>query len=251
MFFQGRGTVYLADYDSAGLIKPVYKLAICPDSFGLSLSQESFSHTSKCGAVDVEDFRGTKSSSGELTLTFADVADKKFAMGVFGTVNDVGTPGTVTAETLPSGVAIGDTYFAGGLTRHRALTTLVVKDSAGSPITLVLNTHYTADVATGKITFLAVPGTQPYKIDYGYTDPAAVSLLTAAAKEYVCMFEYINKAAGNAAGTVELYRVKFDPTQNMDFLSDELQIMDLKGAVLADQNRSTTDTVFGQFGRRI
>ena len=250
MFFQGRGTVYLADYDATGVAKPVYKLAICPDAFGLSLSQESFSHTSKCGAVDVEDFRGTKSSSGELSLSFADVADKKFAMAVFGTTNATAT-GSVTAETLPTGVAIGDVYFCGGGTRHRTLTSVVVKDSAGSPITLALGTHYTLDAATGMITFVAVPGTQPYKVDYSYADPATVSLLTAAAKEYVCMFEYINKANNNAKGTVELFRVKFDPTQNMDFLSDELQIMELKGAVLADQLRTTTDTVFGQFGRRI
>lgn len=249
MFFQGRGSVFLAEYNSAGTQAP-YKIELCPDLFTVALAQETFSHTSKCGAVDVEDFRGTKSSSGTVNLNFVDVADAKFALGVFGTVNAIGTPGTVTVETLPT-VAVGDVYFAGGGTRHRALTTLVITDSTGSPVTLVLNTDYTVDVASGKIKFLTITGTQPYKLAYGYTDPAAVSMLTAAAKEYVLMFENINKADSNNPGSFELYRVKFDPAQNLDFLSDELQTMELVGSVLADQHRSTTDTVLGQFGRRV
>ena len=250
MFFQGRGSVFLAEYSSAGTQAP-YKVELCPDLFTVALAQETFSHTSKCGAVDVEDFRGTKSSSGTVNLNFVDVEDKKFALGVFGTVNAAGTAGTVTAETLPSGVAVGDVYFCGGATRNRAITTLVVTDSTGSPVTLVLNTDYTLDAASGKIKFLTITGTQPYKLAYGYTNPAAVSLLTAAAKEYVLMFENINKADSNNPGSFELYRVKFDPAQNLDFLSDELQAMELVGSVLADQNRSTTDTVLGQFGRRV
>lgn len=251
MFFQGRGNTYLATRDADGITGPA--VLICQDELSVALTTDSFSHTSKCGPVDIEDYRGTKSSSGEVTLSFADVEDKKFAIGVLGTVNaaDVGTT-PVTGEAMPAGLIAEDVYFLGGIERHRNITALSIADSATAPATLNLTTDYTVDASTGMVTIVDPSGfTQPFVAAYTYQDPASVSMLSAGQPEYFLSFENINKANANDPGSVELYRVRFDPASLIDFLSDELQVLQLKGSVLADSAKAVTDTEFGQFGRRI
>jgi len=250
MQFQGRGNTYLQKRNADGSLGVAIK--ICQDAFALALATESFEHINKCGPVDTPDFRGSRGSSGTLTLSYTDVEDKKFAIGVLGTVNDAAvSPSAVTDESIPEAEDDGY-YFLGGKTRHRNITSLVIVDGATSPVTLTVDVNYELDAVSGRITFLDVESfVLPLSADYSHQDPAHVSMLTAAQDEYFVSFENINKANANDPGSVELYRVRFDPTSNADFLSDELQVMELQGTVLADPDTESTDTEYGQFGRRV
>lgn len=245
MFFQGRGNVFLAVRDANGVPGP-FRTFLCTDSLGISLATTPFSHINKCGPIDVEDFRGIKDQSGTLNMTFADADDYKFALGVLGTVTAAGTAGSVTGEALPFDILAGDVWFLGGTTRHRAITSLTI---AG----LTVDTDYTLDAASGKVTFLTdgPAGSPGLSADYGYTDGQSVSMFTAPTEEYYMVYEFINKANANDPGSLELYRVRFDPISNLDMQSDELQIFDIKGSVLADLTKDVTDLEFGQFGRRV
>lgn len=251
MFFQGRGNTYLATRDDVEITGPA--LLFCQDALSIALTTDSFEHINKCGPVDVPDYRGTKSSSGEVTFSYATVEDKKFAVGVLGTVNAAEVaPVAVTGELAPAGLVAGDVYFLGGIENHRNITSLVVTDSATSPGTLVLTSDYTFDASTGMVTIVDPSGfTQPLSFAYSHQDPASVSMLSAGSPVYFLRFENINKANNNDPGSLELYKVRFDPAALIDFLSDELQILELKGSVLADSAKAVTDTEFGQFGRRI
>ena len=243
MFFQGRGNVHLAEVVNG--VVGAYKLHICPDTYSIELTTDSFEHINKCGAFDVPDYRGVKASSGKLNFSFANVEDLNYALAVLGTVTPAGTAGTVTDEALPDDLEVGDIWFLGGLERHRTITGLTITGCT-------VDVDYTLDAVSGKVTFLTSQSTSPnLTASYGYTDPASVSMLTAATKEYAAMFENINKANVNDPGSIELYRVRFDPASNMDYLSDELQIPQLTGSALADTTKSATDTEFGQFGRRV
>ena len=249
MFFQGRGNVYLRELD-ADLNPGAAKIKVCTDSFGVQTAVESGTHTNKCGAVDVEDDRYIKKLSASGTMTIANLEDKIFAMGVFGTVNVAGSPGTVAQEELPAAIEVGDYYFLGGKIRHRAITGLVIYDSDSPGDVLTLNTDYTLDAASGRVEFLKIPATQPYTASYGYTDPQYVSINTSAQKRWALDYEFINKRDANNVGSLELYQIIFDPAENLDFQSDDLQVMSLKFSALADTER-TNDTLLGQFGRRI
>lgn len=241
-FFQGRGNVHLA-VTSEGAVQ-AYKRHICPDAFSIDLATESFEHINKCGATDVPDYRGIRSLSGRVTLSFANVEDLNFATAVLGTVTAAAS-GSVSNEAIPVDLDAGDFWFLGGLERHRGITALVIPD-------MILDTDYTLDAETGKVTALVDIDVSPNKLaSYNYADPASVSMLSAAQQEYAVMFEFINKADSNNKGSIELYRVRFDPPTNMDFLSDELQVLQLVGTVLADTTKDADDTEFGQFGRRV
>lgn len=242
VFFQGRGNVYLQEINADGSLDTA--ITLCTDSFSISLATESGTHVNKCGAVDVEDARFTKSQSASLTMALADVQDRNFALGVLGTVNAVGSPGTVTDEALPDTIAIGDVYFLGGKTRHRAITGLAISG-------MTVDVDYTLDAPSGKLSFLtASAGSPASTADYGYTDPQYTSMFTGGVKNYFLSYEFINKQAANDPGSLELYKVRFDPASTMDFQSDELQVMSLKGSALADVDRDE-DGELGWFGRRI
>ena len=242
MFFQGRGNVHLAKVTN-GVPGP-YKLHICPDTYSIDLKTDSFEHINKCGPFDVPDYRGIKASSGTLSFSFANVEDYEYALAVLGTVTPASSPGTVTDEEIPD-LEVGDIWFLGGLTRHRTITSLVISG-------FTVDTDFTLDAVSGKITCLiAMSASPPITASYGYTDPQSVSMLTGAQNEYAAMFENINKANANDPGSVELYRVRFDPASNMDYLSNELQIPNLTGAALADLTKDASDSEFGQFGRRV
>lgn len=251
MFFRGRGTSYLAERDTEGITGPAR--AICQDAISIALATEAGEHINKCGPVDSPDDRYIKSSSGTVTFNYSDVDDKNLAVGVLGTVNAAEVaPVAVSSESLPDGLVAGDIYFAGGLERHRNLTSVTVTDSATSPAPVTVTTNYTVDAETGKITIVD-PGSfvQPFVINYSHQDPASVSFLSASQKEYALFFEGINTRDSNAKGSLEVYRVRFDPATLVDFLSDDLQQMELTGSMLADPTKAVTDTEFGQYGRRV
>lgn len=246
MFFQGRGNVYLQEIlvDDEGAETLGKPIILCTDSLNISQATESATHINKCGAVDVEDDRYTKSQSTTLTMELADVADRNFALGVLGTVNGAGSPGSVSGEELPTDLGDGDVWFLGGKTRHRNITNLVISG-------MTVTTDYTLDAESGKVTFVGDQSASPAPTaSYDYTDPAYVSLFTGGQKKYFMSYEFINKRNANDPGSLELYKVQFDPAQNVDFQSDELQIMSFTGSALADLTRPD-DTLLGQFGRRV
>lgn len=251
MKFQGRGNAILRALDANGVPGP--GILICPDTFAIAFGVDSFEHTNKCGLQDVIDYRGIKSISGTLSFSFSDVEDRNFAIAALGTVNaGGGAPVAVTGELLSDDLVDDDFTYLGNGERHYTITALVIKDSASPQGTAVLNTDYTLDAATGKVTWLDVSGfTQPFEAAYSHVAPASVSLLTAPTREYNVTLEFTNRANANDPGSLELYKVRFDPAGNLDFMSDELQIPDLTGSILADTSRVSTDTAFGQFGRRI
>ena len=247
-YFQGRGNLYLQEIlEDESLAVAV---VLCTDQLAIQMSTETGTHVNKCTAVDVEDVRYTKKNSAALSITLADVQDNIFALGALGIVNSAGSPLTVTDEIGPEDAVAGDLYFLGGKTRHRAITSLVVKDEGTSPATTkALNTDYTVDAASGLVTFKST-FTGFATFSYGYTDPQYVSLFTGGAKNYMASYEFINKQNANRPGSLELYKVRLDPADNLDFQSDDLQLMALKGSALADTTRPD-DTLLGQFGRRI
>lgn len=240
--FQPRGPVYLAPLDS-NLI-PGASFQVCPDQVSITGKVDSWTHVNKCGLQDVEDARGINSLSMEGTLVFATRSDKDRALAFLGTVVEAdGSPGTVTNETLPDWVA-GDTLFLGGKTRHRNITSLVI----GS---LIADTDYTLDADTGKLTMLTSAPSPVPTAAYGYEDPQSVSMLTAASKEYAFNMEAYNRQANNQKCSIELYRIRFDPTDNADFMPNQQQNLSLKFSCLVDTTRDVTDTEFGQFGRLV
>jgi hypothetical protein len=246
MKMQFRGKVYLGVRDNDGKPGPM-KFVGCADALAIAMSVETFEHTSKCDSNDAIDFRGTKSQSAEVSLTLTELSKDNLKLALLGDSQAASSPGTVTGEALPSGIVTGDRVILGGATPHQTITGLVLTDTGSPGGTLVAGTDYTLDAEHGTVEFLTTPDGD-VEADYGYTDLAYVSMFTAGAQEYWLRFDNVNKADADEPGVVDLYRVRLEPLANLDLLSDELAQLELSGAVLVDDKKSSAGAL-GQFGR--
>lgn len=82
---------------------------------------------------------------------------------------------TVTAAALDDGLIVGSEPVLpvdGTLVRVSGLT---IVDSDAVPLSLVENTDYTVEYATGIVTLLTAPGVQPYLASYTYTADRTVA----------------------------------------------------------------------------
>ena len=240
--FQGR--VYLGKRDINGLPIEVRSPGNVAD-LELSLKTEVLEHYESQSGQRSLDHRMIKSKSATINLSIEEFTKENLALALYGT-HVATTGGTVTDETVGGATpVVGDRYFLA----HPKVSTLVVKDSAGTPATLTLGTHYTADTDFGALQFLDTTGlTAPFKASYAFGDVSEIGIFTQPLPERYLRLEGLNTAQGNAKVLVELYRVAFDPLKELALISNEYNKFDLEGSLLADSTKPY-DAVLGQFGR--
>lgn len=240
--FQGR--VYLGKRDINGLPIEVRSPGNVAD-LKLSLKTEVLEHYESQSGQRSLDHRMIKSKSATINLSIEEFTKENLALALYGT-HVATTGGTVTGEPVGGATpVVGDRYFLA----HPKVSTLVVKDSAGTPATLTLGTHYTADTDFGAIQFLDTTGlTAPFKASYAFGDVSEIGIFTQPLPERYLRMEGLNTAQGNAKVLVELYRVAFDPLKELALISNEYNKFDMEGSLLADSTKPY-DAVLGQFGR--
>lgn len=246
-YFSGQGRVYLAARDNNGNPLALRWVGNVPD-LKISLSVETIEHKESYSGQRLTDLQLIKSKDGEFSCTLEDLSAENLELSLFGVTSSV-IAGTVTAEALPSGIAVGETR----LLARQFVSSVVVTDSSGTPKTLP-SAQYTVHAAQGAITFNDIttggPYVQPFKVDYSYGAAKTTAMFRSAQPEVWLRFDGINTADGNKPVIVDLYRVAINPTKDLSLISDELQRFELSGRVLADVTKPS-DGSLGQFGRLI
>lgn len=240
--FQGR--VYLGRRDEQGNPVEVRSPGNVAE-LKLSLKTDVLEHYESQTGQRTLDHRMVKQKSASVNLTIEEFTKENLALALYGNFV-TGAPGTVTDEPLGGAVPVaGDRYFLA----HPRVSSLVLTDSAATPATLTLSTHYTADMDFGAVQFLDTSGfTAPFKASYAFGAVTEIGIFTQALPERYLRLEGINTAQGNARVLVELYRVAFDPLKEISFISDEYNQFELEGALLADSSKPF-DALLGQFGK--
>lgn len=240
--FQGR--VFLGKRDAAGNPFEVRSPGNVAE-LKLSLKTDVLEHYESQSGQRTLDHRMVKQKSATVNLTIEEFTKENLALALYGN-HVTGTGGTVTDEPIGGATPmIGDRYFLA----HPKVSSLVLRDSAGSPATLTEGTHYTAEVDFGALQFLDTSGfTAPFKASYAYGVTTAIGIFTQPLPERYLRLEGLNTAQGNAKVLVELYRVAFDPLKEISFISDEYNKFEMEGSLLADASKPF-DSVLGQFGR--
>jgi hypothetical protein len=199
----------------------------------------------RCGKIDAPDDRYLKSVSGVIQLSHAHSTDENFAFANLGTVTEQDDAATVTDEQLPINLGVGSVYFLGGLEQHDHITSLVFTPA------MVENTDYILNPITGKVTFLTDQSGSPGPTaSYGYRDARSVSIQTAPQGQYLLTFEGWNLRNNDAEGKMNLWNTRFDPAKLVEFINEELQVLEMEGTMLVDPLKGVNDTIFGRFGRR-
>jgi hypothetical protein len=240
--FQGR--VYLGKRDDFGHPIEVRSPGNVAE-LKLSLKADVVEHYESQSGQRTLDHRMIKQKSATVNLTIEEFTKENLALALYGN-HITGTSGTVTDEPIGGATpVIGDRYFLA----HPKVSSLALKDSAGTPATLTLGTQYTADTDFGALQFLDITGlTPPFKASYAHGIATEIGLFTQPLPERYLRLEGLNTAQGNAKVLVELYRVAFDPLKNLDLISNDFNKFELEGSLLADPTKPL-DAALGQFGR--
>lgn len=154
----------------------------------------------------------------------------------------------ITGEnTRATGLVAGDYIY----TKHPIGTWTALKDSAGSPATLVEDTDYeVVDADYGQIKLLSVSGdTQPYKADYTPQAYSGVRALMTSALHYRIRIDGIN-LVDSLKFIAEYYKVRLSPATEFPLIGTDFAQYTLEGAALADSTK-TSDAILGSYGRFI
>lgn len=245
MYFSGQGRCYIAERDTNGKSKGFRDVG---DVSGLNfaLATELIEHNEHTSGQRLTDLRLERRKSATMQTIVDEFSKENIALACRSTAGTIAS-GTVTNETFTgTGVVVGEIYR----TAKPVISSVVVKDSAGSPATLTLGTHYEiTDAKAGMIKFLNLASfTQPFKVDYSNGAVDNVPLFTVGLVERWFRFVGLNSANSDKKVMIDLYRVSFDPLRQFDLISDDITRFELNGSVLYDSTK-VGDSELGQFGR--
>jgi hypothetical protein len=188
----------------------------------------------------------------EVTVTFKEPTPENLAFLCYGTEHAIGAQ-TLTNEAMPTGLVAGVTYR---LPKDVAgVSSLVLRDSQGTPHVLVEGTDYEADVTFGTVVFTDTISTltPPIKVSCVSSDESAVTFMDALPEDVTLILHGINTADEFAPEIWELYRVRINPPDKLPGKGDQPAEFTIKGSVLVDPKKPkptpTNPNPFGQFGR--
>lgn len=245
-YFFGKGRVSLATKDATTGKPKVFTWLGNVATLTASLEVEKLTHNESYTGQNLQDVSLITAKSASFAARVENFDIDALAFGLYG--NKVTVAGaSVVAEVLASGLAVGDEV----MTAHGKISAVVVKDSAGTPATLVLDTDYSIqDATTGRIKILSLGAyTQPFKVDYTYGARKDVGMFLNAAPERWLRYEGINLANASSKVIFDLYKVQVDPMSELPFISEGNSVggYDMKGGVLLESLIASTDAL-GQFG---
>lgn len=243
MYFVGQGKVFIGSRDNLGNPEALRFVGNVP-SLKFSLKTEVIEHKESTTGQRATDARIVKGKSADFSCSLEDFTKENLALVLYGSSSQI-APGTVTAEAFPVGLAAGDFVALKG----QAVTSVVIKDSAATPATLVAGTDYELNADHGSVRILnAGTYVQPFTADYSRGAVTTINMLTQPLPERFVRFEGLNIADSNKAVLIELYRVAVDPLKELAMIGEAAASFDLSGSVMIDALKAG-DPVLGQFGR--
>lgn len=236
-YFSGQGTILLGPVGSKKLVK----VGNAP-TVNIEMTAETLEHQESISGQRSVDLRLITKKSAQVTLTLEDFTLDNLGLGLYG-VKTTRAGSTVVAESLGT-VAVGDIISL----VHPKVSTVVIKDSAGSPAT-VPGANYIVDPTFGTVTILNIGAfVMPFKADYAYAASDDVIMFTASPPQRRLVAQIINTADNNNLWQVELYKVQFNPISAFNLILEELGQIELVGSALVDATL-VIDPTLGQFGR--
>ncbi|HEX8773257.1 MAG TPA: hypothetical protein VF735_06590 [Pyrinomonadaceae bacterium] len=246
--FSGRGKIMMALRDSNGNPGAFYYVGETPKlDVNMEVEKEEVQESSS--GNDLTMLTRRKAKKGKMSISLRDIQQANLRLLLSGeNANQAsGSYSGSNYDTFPTGLVVGDYVRL----QKKNVSSFVLKDSAGSAATLVLDTDYEiVDADRGLIKILSLGSyTQPFKAQYSYALTKAVTMLTGTNPEYFVWLQGLNTTRSPfAKGDGEFYRVTFDPAKSLALITTEVSSFEIEGDVLRDSTR-VDNTAFGGFGR--
>lgn len=203
--------------------------------------KESFS------GQDLDDLVYYPDKSVKIALSLSSFDPDNLAMALYAN-KVVNVSGSASAEPLPSALVAGNIIKLD----HERISSLALVDSAGTPASLVLGTHYNLFSAFGGLVEIVNVAslTQPFKASYSYAETNSVALFASQPDDVGVIFDGVDSISGDPV-YFELYRSRFAPAKSLPLINEKgAATLDLDGRALYDSTRAI-DPVLGPFGRMV
>jgi len=249
ILYRGQGKVWMGTRDANGNPQNLRWVGNCPEAkVGLELT--TIEHKESWSGQNLTDARMDTEKKASLSLTLESIQKENLQLCFRATIATVAAGGAITGEVLGGGVS---TLAVGDLLRFtkRAATAVTIKDSTGTPKTLVAGTNYRLNATAGAIEILDLttggPFVGPLKADYTPGATTEMGLFTQGSVPYYFFIEGLNTADSNNPVLIDLYKVLIDPAKQLDLITDDYAKFPIEGSVLMDDLRPSNATL-GQFG---
>jgi len=241
--FSLQGRIYTAMRLSNGKPGPMTWVGNAP-TCQVKFTTETSDKTESFSGNKLQYGRLQKGKRAEVSLVLDEFLTSNLLLGLYGT-KVAGASGTVTNESFPTGLVVGDIVRLD----KPFVSSVVITDSAAGPATLTAGTHYKVKSdALGLIEILDVAAfTQPFKAAYSNAASETITMFTSAPPERFLLLDGIN-TENNQPVLMELPRVLFDPVGQLDLIMDDYGNLPLNGTALYDELNSA-DANMGGFGR--
>jgi hypothetical protein len=245
-YLSGQGEVFQSARDGNGNPGDYGWVGNAP-SFELNLGTETLTHKESYSGNRATDARITTELTTDLSVTMQDIKEANFNLLAYGTASAV-SGGSITGEAVLATVPVVGEHYSLKATGRVSAVTL-----KGNAVT-ISSTKYSID-ASGSIVFTDVSGiVAPITADYTNAASRQVGLFKTGAPE-----QWVRLLGKNTAQSVssdfaryiiDVFKTRFDPGENMQFIGDEFNEFVLKGSALVDSTKSQASAT-GQFARFI
>jgi hypothetical protein len=243
----GRGDLFIADRETDGNPKALAHIGEC-SMFEFNVGAEYVDNFETSSGLNRQDAHILLRQTAELSLVMKEPTADNLSLALYGEKVSV-TGASLTNQLFPTGIVAGEVRRVPG--GYMNLSAVTIRDSAGSPATLIANTDYVLDAMFGTVEFRAsgVTGkTQPFKIDFTYASTTEVALCKKRSAEKWVLFKGINIADGDKKFAVEFYRAAFEPATKLPMKTNEIAEFEIRAAILNDSTKTESGSL-GKFGR--
>lgn len=250
-YYYGHGKGALGTINTTTGLPSIFDVELTEiDELTLDFSAEKVEHESKRQSLASMDLSVVRKVgvSGKLVTSIS--TPDLLKIGTNGTKSTV-TGGSFAATAYASGLAVGDIVaHPSGKTR---LSSIVITDSTGSPVTLALGTNYEIyDANAGLIKILDLTTSSPVQpLKIAGTEAAGVSVgfMTQRIYERCLWFSGINIADNDKACIVKLYKIQLEPMKNWNLLGSGNDVNKIElGFTALKQTLITPSSTLGQYG---
>lgn len=210
----------------------------------LSIESEKYSKNETKSGKRQKVLEQTKSRGVNLEIIMDEQQREDIALAFQAEMNTTQAE-AVTDKNIDGVLKVGDEIKLDGFN----LTAITLTDSTATPVTALVDQHYTVDEQYGTIKILDLDGlTQPLKASYMTGETESIVLFTMPDNaEYYLLFKGIN-SINDKRLALELWRFKPEVQGEMDFINEETGEISIKGSALADPSKNN-DPKLGGFGR--
>lgn len=226
--FIGKGKIFMTPITGAVRGKPFWVGVASALSFAHSVEDEKELIEHHSGTNQVWDVSaGTKKTTVSLTIRERRLEAMRAALQA--TVETVATGSVVAEEHAVD--AVGDIAFL----KHSNVTVTTVTDSADGPMSE--GADYKIDKQYGRIEILKA-GLTGIKVGYTYGEATVMKPMTDNVDFYELRIDGMNTVGQKDKQIVTAYRVKLNPSDAYDLITDDFSEMQIKGTALFDEARN-------------